>query len=277
MLPGSWLKSLVLLAVVLSCCGRCSSQEKTEKRKPIFSAAEAAKILKEDPKPADKAKQEDSALSARPATKGLSALDLAKLPPDVKDAFFAAAKAEFEHDAWALRQRRKIFEWQFWAGIFVFLVSIGVVIMGLYMSWLQFYAYFRLLQLPPAVQATVQSAATTSVSAPAGTAAAGASMSAAPAGITAAGAPMSAAPEGTAAKDLASPAPKTGDEHGGDELTKLYQGQSIEIPGVVKVTTPIVGVVILALSLAFFYLYLQFVFPIQSTQSSQPAKSAVKE
>jgi hypothetical protein len=30
-----------------------------------------------------------------------------------------------------------------------------------------------------------------------------------------------------------------------------------------KVSTPVIGVIILTLSLAFFYLYLKFVFPIE--------------
>jgi hypothetical protein len=47
------------------------------------------------------------------------------------------------------------------------------------------------------------------------------------------------------------------------ELTKELQ-QTIEVsPTGAKVTTPVVGIVILTLSLAFFYMYLHFVFPIQ--------------
>src|SRR5262249_14259967 len=53
------------------------------------------------------------------------------LPPDLKEAYHAAVKAHFEQETWSLGYRQRIFEWQFWAGIVVFLVSIGVVGVGL--------------------------------------------------------------------------------------------------------------------------------------------------
>jgi hypothetical protein len=139
------------------------------------------------------------------------------LPPDVQESYHAALKAHYDQDKWALQQRQRIFEWQYYAGIVVFFVSISVVVLGLYMSWLQFYSfYLRTKATAGHVDAAVAHA-------------------------------MQKNP-----REL----PKeTSQEQFQNKLELSATGA--------KVSTPIVGVIILTLSLAFFYLYLKFVFPIE--------------
>ena len=56
------------------------------------------------------------------------------------------------------------------------------------------------------------------------------------------------------------------EESRGDAAGKQTLNADVELsPKGVKVSSNVLGVIILALSLAFFYLYLAFVFPIQDT------------
>jgi hypothetical protein len=139
------------------------------------------------------------------------------LPPDVQESYHAALKAHYDQDKWALQQRQRIFEWQYYAGIVVFFVSISVVVLGLYMSWLQFHS-FHLRAKATAVRVDT----------------------------------TAAQPSHKKPHELA------------QEVSQEQIKNEIEIsPTGAKVSTPVVGVIILTLSLAFFYLYLKFVFPIE--------------
>ncbi|MBI3862258.1 MAG: hypothetical protein HY290_10220 [Planctomycetia bacterium] len=140
-----------------------------------------------------------------------------QLPTDVQEAYHAALIAHYEQDTWALKQRQRIFEWQYYAGIVVFVVSISVVAIGLWMSWLQFSAFYRQsLTAPRQLEMTATQ-------------------------VAAAGKAKGAAPE---------------------PVQPILNQIEVSATGA-KVSTPIVGIIILTLSLAFFYLYLKFVFPIE--------------
>lgn len=90
----------------------------------------------------------------------------------------------FEH-------RQRVFEWQYYSGIVIFIMVIGIVSIGLYFSWMQFHANENPNSMP---ESTIEASTT---------------------GL--------------------------------------------------KVSSPVLGVIILVLSLAFFYLYLVHVYPILDT------------
>jgi hypothetical protein len=134
-----------------------------------------------------------------------------------------------------LKQREKIYEWQFWTGIVVFIVMIGIVVAGISMSWLQFWAYYRQLRQLTLREVRTNAIATTAVP----------------------------SVEGVGGKSEVPSNQSEAATAGQTELTKQLS-QNIKLSATsLEITTPIVGIIILALSLAFFFLYLHFVYPIQ--------------
>lgn len=172
----------------------------------------------------------------------ISGLIPAEVPPELKSSYHELMKAQIDHEVWALKQRQKIYAWQFWAGIMVFVVSIGIVILGMYMSWLQFDAFYRHSMSSQVGSSTSVDSASQTVT-------------------TVTQLAQSAATAGTAVTPAPRPSTPADGPPGGIVQREINQ---IELSSAgVKIATPIVGIIILTLSLAFFYLYLAFVFQIK--------------
>jgi hypothetical protein len=244
-MPTDYRLTAVTSLAILICGGTCCfSQQTTAKHSPLISDEDARPNLREATARRDTAGSKNENIPP--------SIDLANAPDDVKAAYYAAVKAEYENDAWALRHSQRVYESQFWASIAVFLVSIGIVVVGLYMSWLQFYAYYRQQLHAPPAQAQLKSVAKTTVLTPSGDSAKTMVPPTPPTDTAATGSVSQALPEGNAS--------------GASELTKQSTQSELEInPSGVKITTPIIGIVILTLSLVFFYMYLHFVFPIHAS------------
>lgn len=145
------------------------------------------------------------------------------------DAYNQAVKSNYEYVEWANAYRRRAHEWQACSSRVVFVVCIGIVVVGVWFSWLQFRDGRKMIGRQPM---TEHSQTTTVMP----------------------GTPTAAAPVvgNEAAK------PKEMRTAGGSDAHSL----EASLAGV-KVTTSVLGVVILALSLGFFYLYLQYIYPIR--------------
>jgi hypothetical protein len=136
--------------------------------------------------------------------------DIEKMPEEIRTAYYASRKAALDHDKWAWEQIRLSHQWQFWSGVGAYFVSIGIVIVGIWMSCLQFWAYYRAVQERMKIQK-----------------------------------------EAVAKTD--------------DPVLLKQLATDVEVtPKGVKLSTPVLGVTILALSLAFFYFYLNVVYPINA-------------
>lgn len=107
--------------------------------------------------------------------------------PELTDAVNAYALGYYENLTVGLAHRQKVFAWQYTSSLIIFFVVIGIVLIGLYFSWMQFHA----------------------------------------------------------AKD---------GQVGETTVEASKEG--------FKLSSPVLGVIILVLSLAFFYLYLVHVYPI---------------
>lgn len=132
--------------------------------------------------------------------------------PAVVAAMQAALVAQFDYAATTFAHRRATFNWQLWSGYITFGVVIGIVMIGLYFSWLQFSDYRQ---------------HTLALRRRAGT------------GATAA-------------------------EPNPSEMQSTLEFGT----GGIKVSSPVLGVVILVISVAFFYLYLVHIYPISAIDSA---------
>ena len=139
---------------------------------------------------------------------------------------------KFKREIWSYQYEQKLYEWQFISSKIVFGMVIVLVICGMYFSWLQFRHIMQ--DDDPKVKKRV-SKVTTSASHP------------------------SAAPERAAPAEAApGETPHDSDEK---QVSETY---NIEASATgFKISTSMFGVAILAFSLIFFYLYLQFIYPIR--------------
>ncbi|SFB00241.1 hypothetical protein SAMN05421688_2263 [Poseidonocella pacifica] len=115
-----------------------------------------------------------------------------QLDEDGMAAMQQSLRAYYEYRASGYDHRRRVFEWQLLSSKVIFFLVIGIVVAGLYFSWLQF-----------------------------------------------------------------AEARRATDEKRGSLETSFEAGT-----GGIKVSSPVLGIIILAISLAFFYLYLTHVYPI---------------
>jgi hypothetical protein len=152
------------------------------------------------------------------------ALQSPSAPADpAQDPRYTAAYTEYA--IWVLQHDRKSYEWHHTSSVIIFYVVIFLVLSGVWFSWLQFRAGHH---HPIAAQRTVSTATAT------------------PAAVGAAVTPTS---------DPTQPAAVVTEEK--DSVTEF----SASAQGI-KVASSAMGIVILVISMCFFYLYLQKVYPI---------------
>src|SRR6185437_10123762 len=141
-----------------------------------------------------------------------------------QDPRYAAAYTDYA--IWVLEHDRKSYEWHHTSSVIIFYVVIFLVLSGVWFSWMQFRAAHH---HPVAAQRTVSTATAN----PAGGDGAG---------QAAGGDPAQASTVVTEQKDSVT------------EFSASPQG--------IKVASSAIGVVILVISMCFFYMYLQKVYPI---------------
>jgi hypothetical protein len=167
----------------------------------------------------------------------------------VRQAHDKATEDLYKHQSWALEHRKAIYEWQFWSGIVVFVVALGIVAAGMAMAWMQFYVYYKQIMFQQAMRQALTSIQQTGAAAAVGVV--GVASNQANAGSPSAG-----------ESERQSDREKEGIAASAELTQQLSQSLEISLTSV-KITTPIIGVIILTLSLGFFYMFLHFVFPIQ--------------
>lgn len=133
-------------------------------------------------------------------------IELTGLDASGREALAASLEAYYRYRESAFHHRRAVFDWQLISSRIIFFVTIALVGIGIYFSWLQFMS-----------------------------------------------SPASGRKESE--KD-----PEAGEKGRGGMTTTL----EATLQGV-KVSSPVLGVIILVISLAFFYLYLTHVYPIVET------------
>ncbi|MEO1527040.1 MAG: hypothetical protein AAFX06_16495 [Planctomycetota bacterium] len=152
-----------------------------------------------------------------PPSAGQRVTPPANMSKAVEEVYEKAVIAELRHLIWEMEHREKIYGWQHWAGIAVFLLAVGIVVAGMLMSWMQFRFAFSIGQQDQTERKTD--------------------------------------PASGEGEDKSKPRSK--------RWNPFSQTHGFEMsPGSIKLSTSFVGVVILGMSLAFFYLYLKFVFEI---------------
>ncbi len=173
------------------------------------------------------------------------------LPPELKAAFYEQELAKFKREAWSNKYEEKVYEWQYVTSKVVFVMVILLVIAGMFFSWLQFR---QSLHTPKKIRIVerkprpVREMLSESVSAPT----------------------SSISVQGKEGESLV----KVKEKEAGDEAQKAPPTDSedsekdtyeIEASATgIKIHTSMFGVAILAFSLIFFYLYLQFIYPVKS-------------
>jgi hypothetical protein len=146
------------------------------------------------------------------------------------DPKYAAAYTDYA--IWILDHDRKTYEWNHTSSIIIFYMVMFLVLSGIWFSWMQ----FRIAHHPVAAQRTVSTATATPVAG----------------GGTAALVPG----------DQPQPAAMVTQQQ--DSVTEFSAS-----PQGIKVASSAIGVVILVISMCFFYLYLDKVYPITVMPSAQ--------
>lgn len=118
----------------------------------------------------------------------------------------AARQAYYDYYARALPRRTRVYEWNNFSTKVIFVVVLGLVAIGVYFSWKQFFG-------------------------------------------------MTVRPKTEASQD------EQQAEHEKREERELVTELEMGLKGI-KVKSPILGVILLTVSLAFFYLYLKYVYPV---------------
>lgn len=148
-----------------------------------------------------------------------------------RQAYLTALRAYYDYRTSAYAHRHSVFAWQLISSRIIFASVILLVMAGVYFSGVQFHADMRTLPGNKPGRESRRSIAVTEHVEPASE-------------------PISDAP------------PKQSDEPL-ESATKVHQITSIEAStSGLKVSSPVLGVIILSISLLFFYLYLAFVYPI---------------
>lgn len=136
--------------------------------------------------------QADSAESFAPVLPSSSTLEaLSVLDSATASSYLLALRSQYDYKVEGFRHRARVFRWQFYSSIVIFIVVVCLVLVGLYFSWLQF------------------------------------------------------------KRDLAA----AGSAPAETQLAVSAKG--------IRVQSSVLGVIILVISLLFFYLYLVYVYPIQ--------------
>lgn len=116
------------------------------------------------------------------------------------------AALQFDYNSYSLMHTKRAFTWQYYSSIVIFFIVIGIVLTGLYMAYLQFLIYKKIVMSQLSRQ------------------------------------------------------PK--DDTSADNPEKILQTDMEISDKGLKINTAVIGVIILAISLGFFFLYLKYVYPI---------------
>jgi hypothetical protein len=152
--------------------------------------------------------------------------------PNMHDACVAAQVVEFNYSAERITHRRDVLAWQLLAGKLIFFIVLLLVLAGLTFAYLQFR-----LAVTPAQRTLV----------------------------------ISDMQRELVSQDKQTSGVQTGGASATADDAVSERGSGTEIPAAdleiglqkIKVSSSILGVIILAFSMAFFYLYLVYVFPVR--------------
>ena len=153
------------------------------------------------------------------------------LDATVRDQYNASLKAYYEYRTEGLKHRSRVFMWQFISSVVIFIVVILLVGVGIYFSWVQFTNSQQGDRVGPLKRKKLTRTLVKKES----------------------------------TSDLGGNA-ESASPHLEDE-TKTESAQVTQIEASlqgIKVSSPVLGVIILTISLLFFYLYLYFVYPIEN-------------
>ena len=223
---GRWQKRLFVLSLLLTlpllgACVRAQNEEAKKESKAIDEALRQAEAAEAELRTAE--------------IGNIHNIDIAAMPKEVKDTYYAFCKASFEHQKWLIEHQRTVLGWQHLSTILLFVTAISIVISGMYMSWLQFYTlYIHVKTTPKASEKPTPKAMDKA--------------------IDKANQSLTDDPGETPLESRL-----TADVESSEAIP--VNKANLSLSGV-EISTPIVGVLILALSLAFFYLYLSLVYPV---------------
>jgi hypothetical protein len=179
---------------------------------------------------------DDSTAEAVPELPDLASLDA--LDPDTREAAIASIRAYYRYRESGFEHRRAVFDWQLQSSRIIFWVVILMVGTGIYFSGVQFHAALRSYPVRPRARASRAGQTTSRETS-----------------RTQASAPATAA-----ATSRHEPATT-------DDVEPVGVGVSLQTSieagsAGVKLSSPVLGIVILVISFLFFYLYLVHVYPI---------------
>lgn len=140
----------------------------------------------------------------------------------VEAAFVQNVKGGADHDAWKRGFIESSWMWHLWSTGLLFVLVVGIVCFGLYMTYVQFNRDYSAWSPPPQGDKTAP------------------------------------APEGEAADGVAAVA----------RLAPAMHSVKINAGGL-ELTSQVVGLLVLAFSLAFFYFYVHRVYPMQTEELTQ--------
>ena len=153
---------------------------------------------------------------------------------EMKSACESAIQAAWDHNRWKIAYTQKAYEAHHIYTMFVFALICGLVLLGMWLSYKEFDRAARSARAQPA------------------------------SGRDAAKSEKSQASDAGPKADATPPAPPA------DEARNTLE---VSASGV-KVTSPVLGVIVLVVSMGFFYLYLKTVYPIEEAQAAAPVASA---
>jgi hypothetical protein len=184
-----------------------------------------------------------------PATGSSGAIVVVEAPPggvplddSTKAAYLSALRAYYQYKQSGLEHRQKVFAWQLLSSRIIFFTVIALVLSGVYFSGVQFHSALRSARKSALLRRPAASKAGLSARAESGT--------------------QRAAEDRSKSKAVSADADKESapadDTSPGDTLLTEIEAS---LQGF-RVSSPVLGVIILALSFLFFYLYLKYVYPI---------------
>lgn len=153
----------------------------------------------------------------------------------VAQAYQESLRAGFQYDIDSVAHRRKVLDWQHTSSVVIFWVVVLLVLGGLMLAALQFWGAMRAQLLHTQLVAASPGVVSTATTATASLSVSGAA--------------------NTAPAGPGSTSPAAGDS-GASTFEASLKG--------IKISSSVIGLIVLAMSMAFFYLYLKFVYPIQT-------------
>jgi hypothetical protein len=174
----------------------------------------------------------------RPPTAEIAAEPCQPYIGEARTACEQNVKAEFDHQRWRMEYTQKAFEAHHVYTLFVFILVCALVVLGM---WLSFEEFRRASRRPAAP--------------------------------TRRGPDASRAPGGSGKEDA-----KSGDSATDAQVNAATKSTLLELGSSgVKLTSPVLGVIVLVVSMGFFYLYLKTVYPIEEAQPASVSRSSTMD